>query len=76
MTEFDWIADDASLADVVTSMAEADRYAVDTEFHRERTYFPRSPLVQLAWNDRIALVDPLAVDLHPLAKSSRAPASR
>ena len=48
MTEFDWIADDESLADVVTSMGEADRYAVDTEFHRERTYFPRVALVQLA----------------------------
>ena len=73
MTEFDWIADDESLADVVTSMAEADRYAVDTEFHRERTYFPRVALVQLAWNDEIAVVDPLAVNLKPLAKVLEGP---
>ena len=73
MTEFDWIADDESLADVVTSMSDADRYAVDTEFHRERTYFPRVALVQLAWDDQIALVDPLAVNLQPLAKVLEGP---
>src|SRR4051812_13098722 len=68
MTDFEWIGDEESLGDVVTAMAEADRYAVDTEFHRERTYFPRVALVQLAWDDRIVLVDPLAVSLQPLAK--------
>jgi ribonuclease D len=65
---FEWVADEESLADVVTSMGQADRYAIDTEFHRERTYYPRVALVQLAWDDRIALVDPLAVSLMPLAK--------
>jgi ribonuclease D len=68
VTDFEWVDDDATLADVVAAMAEADRYAVDTEFHRERTYFPRVALVQLAWADRIVLVDPLAVSLQPLAK--------
>ena len=42
-------------------------YALDTEFHRERTYFPKLALVQIAWGDpqRIALIDPLAVDFRP-----------
>ena len=40
---------------------------VDTEFHRERTYFPTVALVQIKWGDEIVLVDPLAVDLGPLA---------
>jgi len=43
-------------------------YGVDTEFHTERTYFPKLALIQLAWRDRIALVDPLAVDPHPLGR--------
>lgn len=63
-----WVDDDDALSEVVTSIAAAERYAVDTEFHRERTYFPKVALVQLAWDDRIALVDPLAVSLQPLAK--------
>lgn len=64
----EWIDDDAGLAQVVEDVAPADRYAVDTEFHRERTYWPQVALVQVAWADRIVLIDPLAVDLHPLAE--------
>ncbi len=41
---------------------------MDTEFHRERSYFPKVALVQLAGRDGIALIDPLAVDLKPLAR--------
>lgn len=40
---------------------------LDTEFHRERSYFPHLDLVQLAWPAGLALVDPLAVDLSGLA---------
>ena len=43
-------------------------YAVDTEFHTERTYWPKLALIQLAWADRVALVDPLAVDPAPLGR--------
>ena len=52
----------------------AERYALDTEFHRERTYWPVLALVQVAWPAGepgpagVALVDPLAVDVTPLAK--------
>ncbi|MBI2708389.1 MAG: ribonuclease D [Actinobacteria bacterium] len=61
------IATTGELEDLVAEMAGADAYAVDTEFHRERTYFPQLALVQLAWRDQVALVDPLAVDVAPLA---------
>jgi ribonuclease D len=57
-----WIDDDAELASLVDVLSSEPRYAIDTEFHRERTYYPRLALVQLAWPGGIALVDPLAVD--------------
>lgn len=61
------IEDDAAFAEVVSALLDAPEYAVDTEFHRERTYFPTVALVQIKWADEIVLVDPLAVDLAPLA---------
>ncbi len=65
--EFTWV-DSTSLFDsIVQELLACDRYAIDTEFHRERTYFPALALVQLGWGDgNIALIDPLAVDLAPL----------
>jgi ribonuclease D len=36
--------------------------AIDTEFIRDRSYFPKLCLVQLATHESIALVDPLAID--------------
>ena len=67
MTAFVLVEDDAGLRDVVEGLAEAPAYAVDTEFHRERTYFPTLALVQIAWAGQTALVDPRAVDPGPLA---------
>jgi len=56
------------LAAVVADAATADAYAIDTEFHRERTYYPRLALVQIAWHDQLAVIDPLAVPIKPLAE--------
>ena len=66
-----WIDDNDGLVAVVDEVIQQPAYAIDTEFHRERTYYPHLALVQLAWPGGIALVDPLAVDLAPLARLLR-----
>ena len=43
----DWIDQPADLEALIDRLVAEDRYAIDTEFHRERTYFPRLALVQL-----------------------------
>ena len=43
-------------------MRSAGTVGLDTEFMRERTYWPRLCLVQLATEDEVAVVDPLAID--------------
>jgi ribonuclease D len=60
------------LNDTLARHAGEPRYALDTEFHRERTYYPKLALIQLAWPDEVVVVDPLAVDpyaLRPLIES-------
>lgn len=54
--------------DVLAGLAEVDAYAIDTEFHRERSYYPHLALVQIGWGERIVLLDPLAIDVAGLAK--------
>lgn len=56
-----------SLADLCEQLSGSTWLAVDTEFHREKTYFPELCLVQIANDEIIACVDPLALDdLTPL----------
>src|SRR4051812_10025815 len=71
--EATWVATPAALDDLVADLSGVDAYAVDTEFHRERTYYPQLALVQIAWPGGCALVDPLAVDVAPLAKVLNGP---
>lgn len=61
--KFDWISSDQELTEVLAEIQREERYALDTEFHREKTYFPQLALIQLKWGKKIALVDPLAVTL-------------
>ena len=51
-----------------------EHYAIDTEFHRERSYFPRVALIQINNGAEIVLIDPLAVDPAPLAELLESPA--
>ena len=61
-----WIAEQSAFEQLVDEVRAAERFALDTEFHRERTYFPRLALVQIAWTGGSALIDPLAVDMSAL----------
>lgn len=61
------------MAAVVDALRDEPRYALDTEFHRERTYYPQLALVQIAWPGSLVLLDPLAVDVTPLAEILQGP---
>jgi ribonuclease D len=63
-----WVASDERFADLVDQLRGVDAYGLDTEFHRERTYHARLALLQLSWPGGAAVVDPLAVDVAPLAE--------
>ena len=67
LTNYQWIDDERRLVEVCASVASAERVAIDTEFHRERTYFPELALVQIAAPSGVYLIDPLACDVSPLA---------
>ena len=70
MADHRLITDAGAFDEVIDELVDQPEYAIDTEFHRERTYFPKVALVQIGWNGGkdVALVDPLAVDLAPLAR--------
>jgi ribonuclease D len=62
-----WIDDPDALARLVAEFAGEPEYALDTEFQGERSFHPQLALVQIAWRGGLALIDPLALDLRPLA---------
>lgn len=64
----EWVDSTPRLHAIVDELLGQPAYALDTEFHRERTYWPQLALVQLAWPGASALVDPLAVDTGALAR--------
>lgn len=78
---FELITETSALRSLVERLTGLPRYALDTEFHRERTYWPRVALVQVAWPAGpggpagVALIDPLAVDPAALAAVLAGPAT-
>ena len=69
-----WVDQQADLDAVIDELLGKPAYAIDTEFHRERTYYPKLALVQIGWDDQIVLIDPLAVDMSPLKRLFASPA--
>ncbi|MDQ2069579.1 ribonuclease D [Natronospira bacteriovora] len=66
MAETEFINRADALADFVAGIQTADWLAVDTEFIREETYWPELCLIQVAAADRIACIDPLALDAEAM----------
>src|SRR5579883_3630467 len=66
----------ATLADFCARQATASFIAVDTEFMRDKTYWPQLCLVQIAGPDDAAAIDALApdLDLAPLLRLMADPA--
>ncbi len=62
------IADSAALAEFCRRQDDAQFVTIDTEFMRDKTYWPILCLVQVAGPDEAAALDPLApgIDLAPL----------
>ncbi len=63
------ITNQQDLQAIVDQIYGCRALAIDTEFMREKTYYPLLCLVQMATDDVEFLIDPLSVkDLRPLAK--------
>lgn len=64
---FDYIDTADALSGLCERLADAPWIAIDTEFLREKTYYPKLCLLQLAVPGTAACIDPLALDdLAPL----------
>ncbi|MEO6988435.1 MAG: ribonuclease D [Aquihabitans sp.] len=70
-----WIDRDDHFAEVIDALKEERAFGVDTEFHREKTYFPQLALVQISWGKERVLVDPLEVDMKPFGAALTSPAT-
>ena len=57
-----YIANQENLAAFAARAASSRVLAIDTEFLREKTYYARLCLLQMATDDEVAIIDPFAVD--------------
>ena len=62
------------LAELTAELKQEPAFAIDTEFERERTYWPKLQLIQVAGSRTTAVIDPLALEnLEPLYALMRDP---
>lgn len=71
---YKYIDSDQALAEFCSSIQHCQYCALDTEFLREKTYYPLLALIQLATEDAQACIDPLAIkDFSPLIELFHTP---
>jgi ribonuclease D len=63
-----WLDNDDDVLELASELRDVPFFALDTEFHRERTYFPQLALVQIKVGERIYLVDAPSVDQSSIAR--------
>ncbi|EKT4465015.1 ribonuclease D [Pseudomonas putida] len=67
--EIHWIRDDQTLAEHCRGWHELPFVALDTEFMRVDTFYPKAGLIQVGEGNRAYLIDPLLIrDWQPLAE--------
>ena len=75
-TDAPLIATPAALEELIAHLRESRRFAFDTEFVSEDTFEPVLCLVQVATDERLAVIDPLALgDMSPFWEVVNDPAS-
>jgi ribonuclease D len=74
MTNVQTVDTPQALEALCERLASSPRIGIDTEFHNERSYTARLMVVQIAFEDGFAIVDPLALpDLAPLVAALSKP---
>jgi ribonuclease D len=69
----DWIDQRSALEQWLAGLSAGAVLALDTEFMRRNTFYPQLALLQLGWQDRYALVDPLAFDIESALQPLESP---
>ncbi|WP_150539751.1 ribonuclease D [Actinobacillus vicugnae] len=57
-----WVDTNQKLADVCQKAGQKSAVALDTEFIRTRTYYPKVGLIQLFDGEQVSLIDPTTID--------------
>ena len=59
-----FIDNNADLKSLSSELESQEFITIDTEFVREKTYYPKLCLIQVGWRDGAAIIDPLASGLR------------
>ena len=62
-----WLDTNDQVRELAEELRQVPFFALDTEFHRERTYFPQLALIQVKVEDRIYLVDAPSLERSSIA---------
>lgn len=66
MNQLQYIDNTDELKHYCESIKLSPWLAIDTEFQREKTYYSKLALIQIATTNSLAIIDPLACDINPL----------